>query len=212
MASADGPVLSEERDVPDDVLIRRIQAGDERAFTLLFDRYVDTLQKHARQWLPAKLQRKISVADILQETRLVVLRRCLDFEHKGDASVRNWLLKIVERKVREAVRTYKGTAKRAVEREVSRGHRADTANLPGKAPTPSEVASANELADLARQAMQALPPDYREVLRLAREERLRLAEVAARMDRSREAIKKLYGRALSRFTEEFERRGGSTHA
>jgi RNA polymerase sigma-70 factor (subfamily 1) len=212
MASADGPVLGEEQPVPDDVLIRRIQDGDERAFGLLFGRHVAALRDRARRWLPVKLQRKVSVSDILQETRLVVLRRCLDFEHKGDGSVRNWLLRIVERKVRDVVRAYKGTAKRTVEREVSRDRRAETANLPSKVPTPSEVASAKELARLARQAMQALPPDYREVLRLAREEQLRLADVAVRMNRTREAVKKLYGRALTRFTEEFERRGGSTHA
>ena len=59
--------------------------------------------------------------------------------------------------------------------------------------------------------MASLPPDYREVLRLAREEDLSLREVAERMGRSREAIKKLYGRALLRFKEAFDRLGGSGH-
>ncbi|MHC4932468.1 MAG: RNA polymerase sigma factor [Planctomycetota bacterium] len=204
-------VLKEEPDLTDEELIRRIQAGDERSFQTLFDRYLGTLQAYARRWLPDKLRRKVSVADILQEARLVALRRCVDFEHRSDDSVRNWLLKIVERKVRELVRNYRETAKRAVEREVSRGQRPDTLHLPGRGPTPSEFASARELAELARRAMQALPDHYRAILRLAREERLSLREIAERMDRSRDAVKKLYGRALSRFTEEFERLGGSTH-
>ena len=46
---------------------------------------------------------------------------------------------------------------------------------------------------------------------VAREQGMSLREVAACMGRSREATKKLYGRALSRFTEEFQRRGGMTH-
>ena len=46
------------------------------------------------------------------------------------------------------------------------------------------------------------------VLRLARNEGLSLREVAGQMGRSREAVKKLYGRALERFVEHFERLRG----
>ena len=44
--------------------------------------------------------------------------------------------------------------------------------------------------------MAALSEDHREVLRLALEEGLSLRECAERMGRSREAMKKLYGRAV----------------
>ena len=53
--------------------------------------------------------------------------------------------------------------------------------------------------------MAALPADYREILRLCREEGLTLREAAERMGRSREAAKKLYGRALVRFSTELSR-------
>jgi DNA-directed RNA polymerase specialized sigma24 family protein len=41
---------------------------------------------------------------------------------------------------------------------------------------------------------------------------LRLREVAERMGRSREAVKKLYARALSRFAEILEQTQGGSHA
>ena len=51
--------------------------------------------------------------------------------------------------------------------------------------------------------------DLPSIRRLAREEHLNLDEAAERMGRSREAVKKLYGRALCRFREIFDRmRGG----
>ena len=58
-----------------------------------------------------------------------------------------------------------------------------------------------ELRAQVREALAALPHDYREVLRLAREQRRGLKEVATLMGRSHEATKKLYGRAVRRFRE-----------
>ena len=49
--------------------------------------------------------------------------------------------------------------------------------------------------------MDKLPPDYREIIRLVQEEGLTMAEAAARMGRSRNAVKHLYGRALSQFAK-----------
>ncbi len=105
------------------------------------------------------------------------------------------------KKVRETLRQHAGTAKRATDREVSRGMRPDTVQFTAKGPSPSEAAIASELAGRIRAAMQALPEDYRSVLQLTREEGLTLREAAERMGRSREAVKKLYGRALCKLTE-----------
>ena len=58
---------------------------------------------------------------------------------------------------------------------------------------------------------EALPPDYRTILRLVKEEGLTMRAAGERMGRSREAAKKLYGRALLRLTEVFRARGGFEH-
>ena len=192
-------------------LVRRIQAGDESALPVLFDRHLATLERYARSWLPAKLNRKVSVSDVLQEARIVALRRRLDFEHRGPGSARNWLLKIVELKVKEAIRVYTGTEQRAVDREVSRGGRPDTGQFAGRAPSPSEAAHASEVKEMADRALAKLPEHYREVLQLARVERLSLREIGQQTDRSREVVKKLYARALAQFTREFKRMKAGGH-
>jgi RNA polymerase sigma factor (sigma-70 family) len=196
-------------DPSDKTLVEQAQAGDADAFERLFRRYTRMLESYVRRWLPAAVQRKVSIADILQETRIVAFERAAGFELRDEASIRNWLIKIVDLKVRERLRHYAGTAKRAAGREVTRGHRPETAQFVGAQASPSQAAIASELAELAQRALLGLPPDYQEILRLVREEDVTLQEAGTRMGRSRDAAKKLYGRALSAFTEEFERLQGS---
>jgi DNA-directed RNA polymerase specialized sigma24 family protein len=71
--------------------------------------------------------------------------------------------------------------------------------LSGSAPVSDE-----ELKDAARRAFADLPENFQEVLGLLQDQDLSLNEAAARLGKSREAVKKLYGRALA----ELERRMG----
>jgi len=198
VATIASPVESEQE------LLRRAGRGDGDAVQALFDLYQETLRAYARQWLPARLNRKVSVGDVLQEARLVALRRAVEFENRGDGAFRNWLLKIVQLKVKEEIRRHT-RAKRSVEREVTRGERPDTANFAGGEPSPSDAAVGSETRELACRAMNALTEYQREVLRLSCEDQLTFKEIAARLGRSYESVKKTYGRALSHFSEEFER-------
>jgi RNA polymerase sigma factor (sigma-70 family) len=59
--------------------------------------------------------------------------------------------------------------------------------------------------------MASLPADQREVFRLAREERLTMAEIGNRLGIPAENAKRLYGRALVRFRERFDRLRGEGH-
>jgi RNA polymerase sigma factor (sigma-70 family) len=52
------------------------------------------------------------------------------------------------------------------------------------------------------EALQRLPPTYREVLQLHFEERRRFAEIGNRLQCSAEAARKMVGRALERLRQE----------
>lgn len=185
------------RDLPEVALVRGLREGDEAAFATLFDRHLDVVEARIRRLVPPPVRRKISVSDVVQETRITAYERCRSFEHRGDGALRAWLLAIAERKAKEALRRHAGTAKRAAGREVPRGGRPDTMDLPARGRSPSEAAMAAEAGERVRSALAALPPDYAEVIRLTRLDGLTLAEAAGRMGRSREAVKKLNGRALA---------------
>jgi RNA polymerase sigma-70 factor (ECF subfamily) len=190
-------------------LVGRARDGDEEAFRELFEAHAGLLTGRIGRGLPNRLRRRVSVADVLQETRIVAHRRLGAFD-PDRGPFRNWLLGIADNNVRSATRRHAGPARKAGRAEISHGARPDTANLPGNGPSPSEVAMSAELCEQLRQAVASLPADYREVLRLTREEGLRLDEAAERMGRSRAAVKKLVSRALCRLRLEMRRgKGGS---
>ena len=145
-------------------LLRLFRAGDEEALRTLLVRNKGVVQAHVRRRMPARVLRRVSVADIVQEAWIVAYNRRESFEPGGPGSFRAWLLGIVERKVREALERA-GAAKRAAAREVTRGQRVATAQFVGHGPSPSQVAIAKETAARSQQVIATLPPDYREVLR-----------------------------------------------
>ncbi|MCZ6688773.1 MAG: sigma-70 family RNA polymerase sigma factor [Planctomycetota bacterium] len=188
------------RDPGEAELLRRAQAGDEQAFAMLFDRHAQALQGRLERKLPRTVRRKVSVSDLIQETRIVALGRLGDYEEWPDGAFGAWVDRIAKNKLRDAVRRYEGTVKRGAVREVSRGERPDTALFEAKGTSPSQGAARTDLRRHLLALMEDLPEDYREVMQLVYMKQLPLAEAAKRMGRSLEATKKLRARALVRFT------------
>jgi RNA polymerase sigma-70 factor (ECF subfamily) len=70
--------------------------------------------------------------------------------------------------------------------------------------TPSGQAIAKEQAAALARALDRLPDDYRQVLRLRYEEGRPFEEIAALMGRSANAVGKLFARAVERVQQEVE--------
>ena len=193
--------MTPEEAVPEAELVRRARGGDDRAFTALCERHRARLEARVLRFVAGGLRRKVSAADVLQETYLVAHRRLADFEDRGEGTFAAWLGQIAEWKAHEAVRRFAGTAKRGAAKELSRGARRDTAEVPGAVPSPSEAAVGRERAEAVRRAMSALSDDHRHVLTLVQADHLTLAQAAVLLGRSHDATKKLYARALARLAE-----------
>jgi len=191
-------------------LLQRFREGDESAFAELYDRYGPMLSRRIERDLPERLRRKVAISDVLQESLLTAYDKRDDLRAASEVEFRSWLLGIIDHKVLEAIRHHEATQKRSTKREVTRGLRQETAAFSAGQASPSQAAVGAELHSIAQHAMRRLPPDYREVLRLAQQEHLTLAQAAQEMGRSHEATKKLYGRALTRFRDEFTKLGGGT--
>jgi len=196
--------VSSEPDPEDPALLEAFRAGDETAFHTLLQRYEGVLAARIRRNLPRRIQRRVSIADVLQETELAAHQGRGQLAAADMKGLAGWLLGIAERQALMHARHHGRVAKRAVQREVSRDGRPETHAVPGRQPSPSELVTATETLALARRAREALPPDYQEVLRMGLEDRVPLREVAERMDRSYEATRKLYGRAFLRFKQIFD--------
>ncbi|MHC4339433.1 MAG: RNA polymerase sigma factor [Planctomycetota bacterium] len=193
-------------------LLARAKAGEEEAFARIFGRYTVLLAGRIRRVLSARITRKVSVADIMQEVRITAFQRLGDFEPLGDTSFRRWLMRIAEFKVGAELKRYGQAAKRAACAEVTRGQRPTTGQFLAHDGSPSEMAIAAENRRFVHEALALLPDDYRRILELVYVEQLNLREAGERLGRSADASRKLYGRALARFTEVSKRMGGQDHA
>jgi RNA polymerase sigma-70 factor (ECF subfamily) len=189
-------------------LIRRFKDGNEDALRALFEGCQNDLEARIDRLMSKALKRRISVADVMQEARIIAFDRRADLENRGPGSFRNWLLGIVEMKARRAVQRHADASMRSLGREITKDLRPDTTACAGKVTSPSQAAIFSEMEDLVLQAIEALRDDYREVLRLTCIDHLSLDEAAKRMGRSSEAVRKLQGRAVLKFTEIFNRMRG----
>lgn len=189
-------------------LVRRFREGDESAFQTLLERYGGIVSARIARRLPDHLRRKVSVADVMQESLMAAFDGRDSLRDETEQAFRAWLLTIAENKAVGAIRRFELADKRSARREVTRARRPDTAAHSARQPTPSQFAVGAEMQALAQHAMRRLSADYREILRLTRHEHMTVAEAGERMGRSLAAAKKLYARAMARFHEEYERLGG----
>jgi RNA polymerase sigma-70 factor (ECF subfamily) len=186
--------MSDASQISDEDLVRRVRAGDEAAARLLFERHLPALRAKARARLPAALRGKVAESDVIQDAWLAAFLDVGNFEDRGDGSFGRWLQKILRHKLLDEVRRHAGVGKRDARREqrlVTDAPVADTGQLSPSA----EVVSIERSAALSA-AIDDLPSDQGTVLRWIHQEGLTLVEAGARMGRSADAVRKLYGRAL----------------
>ena len=145
---------ADRAETPDDALLLRVGAGDERAFRELFARYAPVA--HA---LAFRLVRQAQVAEeIVQEAFLAVWRTPERFD-PARGSVRSWLMGTVHHRAVDAVR-----------REQAQRRRADQAAalMPKVAEDPiDDVLSAIDLPRerrLVQKALAGLPDEQRDVI------------------------------------------------
>jgi RNA polymerase sigma factor (sigma-70 family) len=116
-----------------------------------------------------------------------------------------WLRKLLRNNLAVFRRRYRGTRKRQVALEipidVAWGGEA-RGILPCDSETPGSRAVRREQTAALMAALGRIPEDYRRVVVLYQYDRLTFEEIGRRLDRSAEAARKLWSRALMRLTEE----------
>lgn len=181
--------------------IGRIQAGDEAAARALFERYVPALRAQVRRNMPPAVRRKVAESDVIQEAYLAAFLSLGNFEDRGEEAFRGWLAKILQHKIQDEVRRFFGTAKRDARREQSVGGQVVPAVRSDRDPSPSMQAMASEERAAMWSAVDELPADYAQILQFVHRDGLTLTEAASRLNRSPDAVRKLYGRAVARLTD-----------
>lgn len=196
--------MSQTETHPLETTLHRARAGQPEAIGVLLERYRTYLSLLVRVQIGLRLQGKVDADDVLQEVCLEAHRDFGRFRGTTEAEFLGWLRQILACTLANQIRRYYGTKQRdpRLERELAddldRSSRALDGGLVAPDKSPSEQVAQRERALLLADALDGLPPDYREVLLLRHVEDLTFPEVARRMDRSEDSVKHLWARALAR--------------
>jgi RNA polymerase sigma-70 factor (ECF subfamily) len=195
--------MAESEDSPER-LLGRARAGDAAARGRLLDAYRGYLTFLARVQLGRRLQGKVEPSDLVQEAFLEAHRDFDGFRGTTAAELLAWLRQVLAHNLANQVRRYQKTRRRDVrlERqlaaELEQSSQALERGLAAAQVTPSQLAEGREQAVRLAEALEQLPPDYREVLLLRHFEGLSFPDVARRLRRSVDSVKNVWARALAR--------------
>lgn len=154
----------------------------------------------ANKGIESGLRPKVAASDAVQETIIEAQRDLSQFRGESEAELLAWLRKILQNNLSDAKRRYFETGKRDLTREQSL---ASGEPLTKKQPeSASNVVSRDEEAERMRALVAALPDDYQQVIRLRNWELKSFEEIGSAMDRSAEAARKLWGRAITQLREQ----------
>ena len=179
-------------------LIERFRQGDDLAFRELFQKYRPRLAVLVHYKLSDFLRRRLEVEDIIQDVFLEASQNIERFTYRSPGSFMSWLSRIADHVITDEARAQARQKRAAGELIRLRSDSNPNGPEPIDPATPSRILVQSESTEKLFAQLEALPPDYREAILLAKVECLSSAEMAERLGRSREAVAVLLCRALQR--------------
>ena len=153
----------EGAEISDEHLMIAHQAGDERAFPMLVERYRPNLHRYLQRFLGSAA----AADDVFQETFLQIHLSAATFD--VTRTLRPWLYTIASNKARDWYRHHKRRATLSLDKPMGHGENeftlldvvSSTSNQPG------ESLSAREESARVKKVVDALPELHREILLMA---------------------------------------------
>ncbi len=184
------------------------KGGDTHALGSLLERSRAYLRMLVRVRIGRRLQSKIDADDLLQEAFLRAHQAIDRFRGSTEDEFLAWLRGILSHVLADQVRRYHGTERRnpklecALDFDFDRAAEKFVREFASQTSSPSQRAVRHERALLLAQAMDRLPPASREILTLRHFQALSFPEIARHMDRTLDAVKNLWIRALGQLRRE----------
>ncbi len=183
------------------------RTGSADALGRLLEAYRRYLLDVANAELDTVLQAKAGASDLVQETFLEAQRIFDRFGGGAGADLRAWLRAILLNKVATFTRHYRDTAKRHLGKEVGLDAGSDLQfHPPAPGDSPSNLVHRAEQAELVTAALERLPEQYRQIIIWRQLEGLPFEDMAARLQRSVDAVRKLWWRAIQQLQKELQKR------
>ena len=179
-------------------LIQAAKRGDRDAIGELLAAYRSYLGTITEAEIDGALGARVDSSDIVQQTCLSAIRRIGDFDGVEQGQFVAWLKQVHLRNIQDAIRHNKGAGKRAMSKEQ---RLRDSSSTPLEPPdhlgdTPSQNAIRRETNDELSAALERLPEDQREVVRLRCFEEWEFQRIAEHLGRSHDSVASLLKRGL----------------
>jgi RNA polymerase sigma-70 factor, ECF subfamily len=189
-----------------DLLMAQARAGDEAALGRLLELYRNYLWLVARALIGQALRVRLDASDLVQETFLKAGREFPHFLGSTEPELTAWLRQILVRTLANEAKHHRRQGRDyqrqdSLEAMLDRSSAAVQKALAAPTETPSTHAVRREQSVLLADALEKLPPHYREVFILRNLEHIPFDQIAARMGRSPGATRVLWKRAMDRLSQ-----------
>lgn len=179
-------VESRRVDVPETQrLLRAALDGGVAELAALLERMRARIVLWCAARMSADMRSKLEPEDLTQEILLAVHRDFDKYRGPADRPFFKWLFTVADHKLKD-VADYYAAQKRQTPEPLQRSQA-----------SPSQAAAMKENIVRLREAIEALPEDYRTVVRLYKLEGRDVAEIAGLLGRTENAVRLLYFRALA---------------
>jgi RNA polymerase sigma-70 factor, ECF subfamily len=187
-------------------LLLAAQAGSNSSLGQLLQGYQDYLNLLADEELGSAIKVKASASDLVQDSFLEAKRDFGQFTGQSTEEFQAWLRRLLLNNVANVIRSFQGTEKRDISKEnpAERSDRHATRPLAGENKTASSIVMKNELLDALQLAIQKLPGHYQDVIRWRNYDRASFEDIGTRLERSAEAARKLWVRAVELLQQELD--------
>lgn len=194
-------------------LVARIQDGDQSAQSELATQVQSYLNMMADRNLDDKVRQNVGPSDVVQMTLIKMVNGIGDFQGESSKEFFGWLNQIVKNEARKATRDLT-RQKRDIRRQRSIHNQDNESRVYGGIEdheiTPQSAALSKERIELFHDALARLSNDHRTVIRLRNLEQLEFKAIAEEMDRTVNAVSKMWCRAVLKLEEELELLGEQT--
>jgi RNA polymerase sigma-70 factor, ECF subfamily len=203
-----GVAMTDQHERDDHDLLIRLEGGDERALAELFARHRERLRRMIRLRLDRRLQGRLDLSDVLQDTYLEVARRAHDYLAQPTMPPFLWLRFLTGQTLQLLHRHHLKVQMRDAGQEVSLRRavpRASSVSLAemllGRLTSPTRAARRAEMQLKLQELLNSMEPLDREVLALRHFEELSNGEVAHLLGLTKAGASKRYVRALERLKD-----------
>jgi RNA polymerase sigma-70 factor (ECF subfamily) len=189
--------------------LQAARAGSNEALGQALESCRQYLLLVAEKEFDPALRAKGGASDLVQETFLEAQRDFTQFRGSSEKELLGWLRRMLLNNLGNFARRYREADMRAVGREITltgAGSSEDAyQQLGGATLSPSGHAIEREQAEELERALQRLPEDYRTVIHLRYREERPFEEIGRLMNRSPDAARKLWARAMEQFRQEWQK-------